>query len=286
MTCFRTPAQRRASAALPFLSWWQIIVWRWPLSSATEWLHFLAAARLYYWWFSNDITRVTLPNRGRWHYIEQVIWACWKGFATKSRHARKLETFCNKHLYRLSQPPLQLFLLPFPALTFSLLHVYSLFFSLGRHKYWVSSGSLLWYLYRVCTCRRCRRKHCLFIIPSMRRWPTSQVDFRGLFDNGDLLLWSRSTASLPTMGALLCKNQYGASSHLLHFLPVSLVISLWSPPNNTPHPLPSVYLSFKKSLQPESSFFILWHAFLVLYYYVRVFLVLIVSLPLFHSVLI
>lgn len=93
---------------------------------------FSRSTHLYYWWFSNDITCVTRPNRGRWHYNEQVIWACWKGFATKSCHAWKLETFCNKHLYRLSQPPLQLFLLPFPALTFSFLHVYSLFFSLGR----------------------------------------------------------------------------------------------------------------------------------------------------------
>lgn len=27
-------------------------------------------------------------------------------------------------------------------------------------------------------------------MPSMQHWLTSQVDFRGLFDNGDLLLWS------------------------------------------------------------------------------------------------
>lgn len=69
----------------------------------------------------------------------------------------------------------------------------------------------------------------------MRRWPSSQVDFRGLFDNGDLLLWS--TASLSTTSALLYKKQNGASSRLLRFLPVSLVVihfSVISSPQHTP----------------------------------------------------
>lgn len=73
----------------------------------------------------------------------------------------------------------------------------------------------------------------------MQRWPTSQVDFRGLFDNGDLLLWSESTVSLPMMSALLCKNQNGASSHLLHFLPVSLVVTHFSLISSQQHTPPS-----------------------------------------------
>ncbi len=44
----------------------------------------------------------------------------WRHFATSTF------TVCPK-------PPQQLFLPPFPAFTFSSLHVYSLFFSLGRH---------------------------------------------------------------------------------------------------------------------------------------------------------
>lgn len=91
----------------------------------------------------------------------------------------------------------------------------------------------------------------------MQRWPATQVDFRGLFDNGDLLLWSGVQRAYPRWVHFCAKTRMGLPLICsIFFLSLwSLFISLWSPPNNTPHPLPSVYLSFKKSLQPEFSFF-------------------------------
>lgn len=53
-----------------------------------------------------------------------------------------------------------------------------------------------------------------------------------------------------------------ASSHLPKFsscLFWSLLVPLWSSPNNTPRPLPPVYLSFEKSQLLFIYFFVLWH---------------------------
>lgn len=90
-----------------------------------------------------------------------------------------------------------------------------------------------------------------------------------------------STASLPTTSALSDKNQNGASSYLLNFLPVSLVVIQFSLISSQQHiPPSSLCLPFLQEISLTTVLFFHFMTWLLgLYYCVRVFLVLVVTLP-------
>lgn len=92
-----------------------------------------------------------------------------------------------------------------------------------------------------------------------------------------------------TMSALSYKNQNGASSHLLHFLPVSLVIIHFSLISSQQHTPPSslCLLFLQEIFLTKVLLFHFMTWLLGLHYCTRVFFMLIVALlPPFHSVLI
>lgn len=125
----------------------------------------------------------------------------------------------------------------------------------------MSCGPLLWSFYRVCTPSRCRPKHCLLSSCERQRRPPSRVDFKGLFDSGDLL--PRSTRPDPSPAnpppddkCTLAQEHVGASFYSLHSHPVFEVVSHSSVmcARQPPRPPGSVYL-FRKEISPTGDVF-------------------------------
>lgn len=115
----------------------------------------------------------------------------------------------------------------------------------------------------------------------MQCWPSSQVDFRGLFDNGDLLLWSGVQRAYPQPVHFLTKTRM-----VLPLICSIFFLSLWSwfsfsLISSQQHiPPSSLCLPFLQEISLTTVLFFHFMTWLLgLYYCVRVFLVLVVTLP-------
>lgn len=153
-------------------------------------------------------------------------------------------------------PPLQLFLLPFPAFFLLPARVYAAFLIRNTDKYWCVEG-FCYDIFIVCVHGGDVNITLPFIILSMQRWSASQVEFSDLCDIGDLLPWSTERL-IHDECTFVQQTEWG----FLSFAPFSSCLfsrySFLSDLLATTHPTFLPLFTFSpRSLFNQSSFFIL-----------------------------